>query len=377
MKMRMAIFMLLILLIGQSFAIVTGQALVDAAREWIGWPYIWGDPPNRTYFGQKGFDGLYWYGTLFDMENWHAGFDCSGLVSYCAELRRHYAADMDNLFGAGRPYWEVAEPGDIIRLPGHFRILSINKVDSAKVYFIHAPGAGQTVKEGSKEYWELIRDNEHAYIFMDDHTGPEIIVTGVEDGGVYSPPVSFNYLVNDPNEWARDVFHEGNYLKETKLTETGDYTLRIFAKDWAMNESNKAIHFKIVGPPQVISTDPSDGASEVDVYKNITITFNKEMNPATVNSGTVQFTPALTGGFTPTWSDDGKTVTLTLNDPQHDLWFYTNYTITITDGVMDKEGVKLDGEKDGKSEGSPEDSSIGIGDKFCIICGNLTGSIRC
>jgi len=55
--------------------------------------------------------------------------------------------------------------------------------------------------------------------------------------------------------------------------------------------------FKVELPPQVIFTDPSDGASEVDVYKNITITFNKEMDQSSVNSGTVQFSPALVGGF--------------------------------------------------------------------------------
>jgi len=166
--------------------------------------------------------------------------------------------------------------------------------------------------------------------------------------------VNFNYLVNDPNEPLWSVFFEGNFQKETKLTETGDYTLRIFAKDWAMNESNKIIHFKIVGPPQVIFTDPAKGASNVDVYKNITIAFNKEMDPSTVNSGTVQFSPALVGGFTPQWSGDGKTVTLTLNDPQQDLKFLTNYVVTITDGVKDKDGTPLDGDRDGKPGGNYE-----------------------
>ncbi|MGQ9702122.1 MAG: hypothetical protein ACUVQT_06675, partial [bacterium] len=194
------------------------------------------------------------------------------------------------VFGAGRPYWEVAEPGDIMRKPGHFRILSSVSIDDSLVYFIHAPGVGQTVKEASLKFRDLDRMGEHAYIFMDNHSGPEIIVTGVEDGGVYSPPVNFNYLVNDPNEPLWSVFFEGNYPKETKLTETGDYQLRIFAKDWAMNESNKTIHFKIVGPPQVIFTDPSGGEEGVDVYDfrkkqrdigdeyNFEIVFNKPMD---------------------------------------------------------------------------------------------------
>jgi hypothetical protein len=53
------------------------------------------------------------------------------------------------------------------------------------------------------------------------------------------------------------------------------------------------------------------------------------MEPSTVNSGTVQFSPALVGGFTPQWSGDGKTVTLTLNDPQQDLKFYISSWVGI------------------------------------------------
>jgi hypothetical protein len=298
--MKKKIFLLFVLFVGQSFAIVTGQALVDEARNWIGYPYIWGDPPNKNWTGQKGFDGLYWYGWVFEMSQWQGGFDCSGLVSYCAGLRRHFRVSEFRdfgLFGAGRPFWEVAEPGDLIpnKDYGHIRILSVNKPDSAKIYFIHAPRTGLPVKEESKSYDDLIEDEDHAYLFWDDHTGPEIIVIGVKDGGVYSPPVNFNYLVNDPNEPLWSVFFEGNFQKETKLTETGDYTLRIFAKDWAMNESNKIIHFKIVGPPQVIFTDPSQGEENVDIYDfrkqkqkgigdefNFEVVFNKPMDTVSV-----------------------------------------------------------------------------------------------
>jgi hypothetical protein len=35
------------------------------------------------------------------------------------------------------------------------------------------------------------------------------------------------------------------------------------------------------------------------------------------------------GGFTPQWSGDGKTLTLTLNDPLQDLKFYISYWVGI------------------------------------------------
>lgn len=169
---------MLVLFVGQSFAIVTGQSLVDEARNWIGYPYIWGDPPNKNWTGQKGFDGLHWYGYAFDMSRWQGGFDCSGLVSYCAGLRRHFRVSEFRdigLFGAGRPFWEVAEPGDLIpnKDYSHIRILSVNKPDSAKIYFIHAPRTGLPVKEESKSYDDLIEDEDYAYLFWDDHTGPK------------------------------------------------------------------------------------------------------------------------------------------------------------------------------------------------------------
>jgi hypothetical protein len=116
--------------------------------------------------------------------------------------------------------------------------------------------------------------------------------------------------------------------------------------DGNSNEEDKNHKFKVELPPQVVSTDPADGAADVDVYKNITITFNKEMDQSSVNDNTVTFTPQLQAGFTPFWSD-GKTVTLTINDLQQDLKFYTNYNVTVTDGVKDIDGTQLDGDKDG------------------------------
>ena len=96
-------------------------------------------------------------------------------------------------------------------------------------------------------------------------------------------------------------------------------------------------------PPVVLSTDPTAGAIDVDVNTKITITFNREMDQSTVNSGTVLFNPPLHGGFTTEWSGDGKTVTLTLTNPDEDLEFYTDYTVTVTDGVKNTSGTQLDG----------------------------------
>jgi hypothetical protein len=262
MKPSVLAVLLLNMLVGQAYGIVTGQALVDEARNWLGYPYIYGDPFNENWTGQQGFDGLYWYGWVFEMSLWQGGFDCSGLVSYCAGLRRHFGVSEFrdfSLFGAGRPYWKVAESGDLIPSGNwsHIRILSVNKPESLRLHFIHAPQQGIPVKEEYRTYEELNNIGAHAYLFLNDNAGPEIIVTGVEDGGKYPPPVNINYLVNDWNEPLWSVFFEGNYQKEVELTETGDYSLRVFSKDWAINESSTILNFTIEGPLQIESTDPA------------------------------------------------------------------------------------------------------------------------
>jgi hypothetical protein len=126
----------------------------------------------------------------------------------------------------------------------------------------------------------------------------------------------------------------------------GWHTLRVRGYDQSGNIGEKEVEFYVNNFYPVVSfTNPSDGAVDVDVYSDIVISFNREMDQSTVNSGTVLFSPPLHGGFTTEWSG-GKTVTLTLTNPEEDLEFYTNYTVTVTDGVKDTSGVKLDGDRD-------------------------------
>ena len=74
-------------------------------------------------------------------------------------------------------------------------------------------------------------------------------------------------------------------------------------------------------PPTVVSTVPANLATGVDVGTNIQITFSEPMSPRI---------PGLyaSPGFltTPTWSDDGRTLTL---DPSSDLSAGQQYTLTL------------------------------------------------
>ncbi|MBK6354414.1 MAG: Ig-like domain-containing protein [Saprospiraceae bacterium] len=88
--------------------------------------------------------------------------------------------------------------------------------------------------------------------------------------------------------------------------------------------------------PLVISTDPANGETGVARDKVITITFNEEMNPSTINSGNINITglSQITGVLT----YSGNTASF---NPVQDLEPNTTYTGRVTRGVKDIRGNAL------------------------------------
>jgi hypothetical protein len=86
--------------------------------------------------------------------------------------------------------------------------------------------------------------------------------------------------------------------------------------------------------PEVVSTDPSNGALNVATNKKISATFNEEMDPVTLNAATfyVKQGSNLVSG---TISYTGKTATF---NPTSPLTANTVYTGTITSGAKDPSG---------------------------------------
>ncbi len=94
-------------------------------------------------------------------------------------------------------------------------------------------------------------------------------------------------------------------------------------------------------PPSVISTTPSDGATNVSTSTSITATFSEPLNPATVNGST--FSVEVGGSSisgTVSYSDNTATFT-----SDADLPFGSSFTVTITNGVQDPAGNPLVGNK--------------------------------
>ena len=88
--------------------------------------------------------------------------------------------------------------------------------------------------------------------------------------------------------------------------------------------------------PLVISTNPTNGEIGVSLDKLITITFNEEMNPSTMHSGTISITGLSQIAGVITYS--GNTASF---NPVNDLEPNTTYTGRVTRGVKDVRGNAL------------------------------------
>jgi hypothetical protein len=92
--------------------------------------------------------------------------------------------------------------------------------------------------------------------------------------------------------------------------------------------------------PTVISTIPANAATNVPLNQVVSASFSEAMNPATINSS--NFTLQVTGGAAVTgvvaYAAVGNTLTFT---PATSLAASTQYTATITTGVMDLSGNAL------------------------------------
>lgn len=95
--------------------------------------------------------------------------------------------------------------------------------------------------------------------------------------------------------------------------------------------------------PEVVSTDPANGNTDVYISKMISVTFNENMNPATLNVSTftIEYSATLKNEsqlVTGTISYTGNTATFT---PSELLKENTLYTGTITTGTKDMAGNSL------------------------------------
>jgi hypothetical protein len=146
----------------------------------------------------------------------------------------------------------------------------------------------------------------------------------------------------------RDVPATGDASQSITLGElaAGKYEAQVFAFDGAEPEpfvTASAKHpFQVTNqPPSVASSDPADGQQVPYSGRNanITVTFDREMNPATVSNSTVTLTRNNSGSqpsYTVTCASPCVSATV---DPAGSL--EGSYTLDVSSGVTSTEGTAI------------------------------------
>lgn len=103
---------------------------------------------------------------------------------------------------------------------------------------------------------------ERSLQFVVDKSAPQIVVTGVAEGGIYNADVTPIIEVSDANlKQATILLNDTSFDSGTTVVAEGAYQLRIAAEDLAGNSAATAINFVVdKTPPRVTITAPTDGA---------------------------------------------------------------------------------------------------------------------
>ena len=241
----------LIIISGRLSAVITGEGLIIEARKYAK-PYVaqpaaysWNQPPNKNLNGEKVND-YYNYGWVFDLPSWDGGFDCSGLVSYCADLRRHYNVDEFGKILEGGISWDEAQLGDLILNGEHIWIFVDWKYSQSfstnVVTYISASSSYSVVHENisTQRYFD---NDVKALVYKFRPSEPSYIKASIngrmlsnEKKNCFEKKSNSDKFILDygaENPLIEDVLEKGNYPKNYEFTDVGTYTVEVKAFDWA------------------------------------------------------------------------------------------------------------------------------------------------
>ncbi|MBA3052143.1 MAG: hypothetical protein FP827_03520, partial [Candidatus Omnitrophica bacterium] len=270
-----------------GFCITTGENLFIKAQQYLTKSYQPGEPPNYNYTDQlkNGYYhyGYYWGSSSWDgSTEWTGGFDCTGLVSYCANLRRHYGTSEFSVFLGSSKNWENGSKGDIIYWTEHTAIFKSRQWDvSRSTYTISVIHATRYLRYDGVQISSVIEEdyrqtyyegkNAHPYPFKTDTTKPQITVTeggrDLVNGKVYAEPVTIAYSVSDNIAENHGAYIKGNYAKNHTFDQEGAYTLELYAEDWAKNSESSLHHF-IIATSSATTDSEFDGGEFYMAYLN-------------------------------------------------------------------------------------------------------------
>jgi hypothetical protein len=108
---------------------------------------------------------------------------------------------------------------------------------------------------------------------MVDNTLPTIVVTGVQEGAVYTDPVSALAVVSDANLLSSALTLDGlPYVAGTPVTASGPHALQVEARDKAGNTAVSMLHFTLTPAPLQLSGSVSVAPKEVQAGAQVAVT---------------------------------------------------------------------------------------------------------
>jgi len=296
--------------------------------------------------------------------HWLAGIDCAAFVNRCLQLTPGQGiVQLEN--SCLKIDKRKAQKGDVLTKDGlhpHARLIIETNYPEAFVFeSISQPGIppkvrGADVSMVGYEAYSIFPQ------FANEKPGngsevyeakPEISVEVTGSGTI---DISYMLLDGNPVSIACQQIQNGVkaiHIPASPLTSGCSHNVEIKATNNKVNiyEDIYTWSFTVHGEcPVVVSTDPSDGAEEVDVYKKITVTFNKPMDRTTTESAIEIKNKDKNSAVTIKkidWQDDDKTVCITAYDPvvvddTTGLQYNTNYQVKILATAKDTSGVTLD-----------------------------------
>lgn len=191
-----------------------------------------------------------------------------------------------------------------------------------------------------------------------DQTPPEIVshspASGATGAGVgtpviveFSEPMDYGSVVD-----AFSLTSAGGTVPVTTQTQEANYfvftpaqplqngtaytvTVDTLARDWSYNHIPAKVTWNFTTtsavdntPPTLVSSTPTDGAVNVSVNTNISMTFSEAINQTTLSQ--IMVVPEIGDGVV-TWSNGGRTVTF---DPTNPLTSDTQYSLFAPPGTI-------------------------------------------
>ena len=195
-----------------------GSDIVDIAKSYLNYPRADGYPLNKEIE----------LGGIFD-EDTVTAFDCTGLVSWAAGLRRHYYLSQGeiNQFYTEFNNWDNLQPGDIFDNGQHVMIFENWAANRTKITVVQASESQGKVIESTFTL-DYMQSNYTANRFKTDNTNPTITISGVEDGGVYNNPVTVGVSADDDTSEPTPGLYfygqdSGGKFRQKQFTEEGTY----------------------------------------------------------------------------------------------------------------------------------------------------------